>query len=211
MTLVEQVQKKKAEFGWSWIRAEHRLEPTPALFREVEKILECDLDVGYREFVTVVGGGAFDGKVNVFGDEPHPWRALMAETFFGFYDDNSYDIRHKANGYKYQLPPFFVPLVIDPAANIAAYVAAGEHKGKIYFQDKEHRDFAAQHKITELYDELEARGMETRRMDIAQAILAWEKLHAAELSKPPGFGNLYLITNSLADFVDRMKRFERPS
>jgi len=180
------------------------------LFRAVEQILGCDLDAEYRELVLAVGGGRFKGYVDVVGLEPNPWGGLMAETFFGFYDDNSYDIGHEARGYKCQLPPFFVPLVIDPFANIAVYAAAGEHKGKVYFQDKEHRDFAAKHKITDVYDELEARGMETRRMDIAQAILAWEKLHAAELSKPPGFGNLYLISNSLADFVDRMKRFERP-
>ena len=133
----------------------------------------------------------------------------MPETFFGFYDEHSYDIRHQARGYKYQLPPFFVPLVTDGFANIAVYAAAGEHKGKIYFQDKEHREFAAQHKITDIYDELEVRGMETRRMNIAQAIIAWDTFHATELPKPPRFGNLYLIATSLEDFVDRLRRYER--
>jgi SMI1 / KNR4 family (SUKH-1) len=208
MTLTERVQKKKDEFGWSWIRGEHRMEPTPTLFREVENILTCHLDEDYREFVLAVGGGSFDGYVQVAGLEPNPWGWLMAETFFGFYDDNSYDVRKMARGYKYQLPPFFVPLVIDPFANVAVYAAAGEHKGKVYFQDKEHREFAAEHKITDVYDELEARGMETRRMDIAQAIIAWETLHARVLPKPPRFGNLYLIATSLEDFVDRVRRYE---
>jgi hypothetical protein len=210
MTLTERVQKKKDELGWSWIRAEHRTEPTPTLFREVENILACGLDGDYREFVTAVGGGSFDGYVELAGLESNPWGGLMPETFFGFYDDNSYDIRHEARGFKRQLPPFFVPLVTDAFANIAAYAVAGEHKGKVYFQDKEHRDFAAKHKITDVYEELEAGGMETRRMDIAQAILAWEKLHVTELARPLGFGNLYLIANSLVDFVDRLKRFKRP-
>jgi len=210
MTLTERVQKKKAELGWSWIRAEHRTEPTPALFHEVENILRCGLDGDYREFVIAVGGGGFDAYVDVVGLESNLWGELMPETFFGLYDDNSYDIRHEARGFKSQLPPFFVPLLIDPLANIAVYAAAGEHKGKVYFQDKEHRDFAAKHKITDVYEELEAHGMETRRINIAQAILAWEQLHVTELSRPLGFGNLYLIADSLADFVDRMKRFERP-
>lgn len=209
MTLTEQIQSKKSEFGWWWVRAEHRIEPTPTLFREVEKILECDLDVGYREFVSAVGGGSFDEKVDVVGIEENPWGGLLVDVFLGFSDDSD-DIRNKVRVFKYQLPPFFVPLAYDPGANLAVYAAAGEHKGKVYFRDKSHREFAAQHKIMDVYDELEARGMNTRRMDIAQAIIAWETLHAAELAKPPRFGNMYLISDSLVDFVDRMRRFERP-
>lgn len=209
MTLTERVNRKKEELGWRWVRAEHRVGPSADLFRAVEQILGCDLDDEYREFVLAVGGGRFKGYVDVAGLEPNPWGGLMAETFFGFYDDNSYDIRKMAHGFKYQLPPFFVPLVIDGFANIAVYAAAGEHKGKVYFQDKEHREFAAEHKITDVYDELEARGMETRRMNIAQAIIAWETIHARVLPKPPRFGNLYVIATSLEDFIDRVRRYER--
>ena len=208
MTLTERVNRKKEELGWRWARADHRIAPSVDLFRAVEQILGCDLDAEYREFVLAVGGGRFKGYVDIAGLESSPWGGLMTETFFGFYDDNSYDIRQMAHGFSYQLPSFFVPLAYDPFANLAVYAAAGEHEGKVYFRDKEHRDFAAKHKITDIYDELEARGMETRRMDIAQAIITWETLHATELPKPPRFGNLYLIATSLGDFIDRIRRYK---
>jgi len=210
MTLTEQVQKKKNEFGWWWVRSEHRMEPVPALFHEIEKILGCELDEDYREFVSAVGGGAFDTKVDIVNElEPNPWGGLLIDVFLGFYNTSSvYDVRNTARDFKYQLPPFFVPLAHDPGANLAVYAAAGEHKGKVYFRDKSHREFAAKHKITDIYDELEARGMETRRMDIAQAIIAWETLHATELPKPPRFGNLYLLATSLGDFIDRIRKYE---
>ncbi len=204
----ERARRMKEELGWWWVRGEHRIEPTPELFRELEQIVGCVLDADCREFLTVFGGGSFDKGVQVVGAEPHSWGWFSVEVFFGFYNDNSYDIRKEAREWRRLLPTSFVPFAQDGAANVALFAAAGEHKGRVFFRDKEYREFAAKHRIEDVYREIEQRGRDTERMDIAEAILTWEELHAAELPKPPRFGNLYRMTDSLDEFVEKIQRYE---
>lgn len=208
MTFKDDLESLKNRLGWHRVREKTLLSPTPLLVRELATVLGCDLPVVYCEFLEALGGVKLGDKVDrvaIEGVEPNPWKTFIPEVFYGFYSDRLYDVRKVVAMYGYRLPKYFVPLVADPGGNLAVYSVKGEYAGKVYFWDHEYGEFATRHAIEDVYAELEEHGVETSHMDVAQAILAWEKCHAAELSKPPGFGNMYLLASSLQDFVVRVK------
>ena len=208
MTFIDELEALKNRLGWHRVREKALLTPAPLLVRELAKLLDCDLPADYCDFLDALGGVKLGDKVDriaVEGIEPNPWKTFIPEVFYGFYSDRLYDIRKAVEMYGYRLPRYFVPLVADPGGNLAVYSAKGEYAGKIYFWDHEYSEFSTKHAMEDVYAELEEHGLETSRMDVAQAVLAWEKQHSAELAKPPGFGNMYLLASSLQDFVARVK------
>lgn len=197
------------------VRAAHRRAPDAALVADLERALGVALPASFVEFFLVHGGTSpdlEDGYVASPIAEPCSWGALHVGVFFGAYDDGSYDIRKALQTYAGRIPEGMLPFNVDPGGNLALLSTKGADVGAVYFRDHEHRELAerAKRTIGEVYAELEAAGVATKRLDIDDAIMRWEELVRPYSGKAPGYGNLYVIADSFEQFLDGLRIESEP-
>jgi hypothetical protein len=190
---------------------QYRLPCTPERWAELEKQLGAALPASFVEFIEKNGGAAPDVAVVSPVAEACSWRRFHVDVVFGFYvRGEGYDLRDELAKYAGRAPIGMLPFATDPGDNVALVATLGDDAGAVYFRDHEHRELAerAKRTVREVYAELDAAGVATKRLDIDGAIMRWEELVRPYPGKEPGYGNLYLIADSFEKFLDGLRVVE---
>ena len=192
------------------LRPELRISYTPALVRELESVLELKLPSDYLAFLAKYGG-------SLLGDDLHYITAPILvpcplgnyvnfEVIYGFYSDPSdlYDLREVVRAYRERIPPNVVPIGSTIGEDLVLLSCSGSDQGNVYLWDQECSYLKNFENLREVFQELEDAGVSEQSVNLHEAVMAWEGRHREALSRPPGYGPLYLLANSFPAFLDAL-------
>lgn len=101
--------------------------------------------------------------------------------------------------YRGRIPDGVLPIADDAGGNQVCLAVAGEFPGSVWFWDHEQRWFTSN--LQEAAEELDAAGLNTRRLSVHDIIRAWARRHAENFDRPPDYMGMYRIAPSFADFL----------
>jgi hypothetical protein len=203
MTSLSWIDELVQQFGF-W-RPEHVpwSLPREVDFQELEQSLGGRLPVEYRYFLGKYGEallGNDDSYVRVAIVESCPWgEGTRPECFYPLLRGHPDDLREHLLTYAGRVPDGVLAMAPDAGGNQVCLDVAGEFPGSVWFWDHEQRWFT--HNLQEAADELDAAGLDTRRLSVHGIVRAWARRHAERFDRPPDYMGMYRIAPSFAAFL----------
>jgi len=179
-----------------------RREPRDADLTDFEHQLKAPLPEDYRRFLACYGGVAFRQNAEFAIQDPCPWgQSGQIGLFLGFSTRQEDDIVHLTmRTFASGIPDETIPIATDPGGNLVVLGVLGMVKHHVFFWDHDHCEQAG--RMDELLADVEAKGLDTRRLDSHSLIRRWELLYPERRTKPVGYGNVYRVANTFAEFLE---------
>jgi|GEM_PF-2068740 len=181
-----------------------RLEATEERLALFESTVNTNLPTGYRSFLYRYGRMGFDGLVTFELREKTPFGTLGSIDYFLGFSTTEDDIIHQTmQTYSGRIPDETIPIGIDACGNLILLGIEGSHRDRVYYWDHEHLELRPDD-VSKIYHELEEAGYDVYSLNQHAAIYYWERLPATQLTKPFGFGNVYLVETSFDMFLQSL-------
>jgi hypothetical protein len=177
------------------------------VFAAIETEMQRPLPADYKEFVCEYGQCAFGDYVAspVEPRFPAATRCLVS-VIYGLERDKGYFLLKERDMYRGRMADHFVQIAHDPGGNLFVLSCGSDDYGKVYYWDHEHVDLP-RGRVTAMAEDLAREGVDARRLSIDQIVLEWDRRRRDELGRPPGYGNVYRVAESIVEFVDSLEPF----
>jgi hypothetical protein len=182
-------------------------DPAPA-FAALEKDLGARLPDDYKAFASTYGHHGFEQYVGVPVEPRFPLgKTCLVSVIFGCQPQLRYFLPNERSTYRDRMPHHLLPIARDPGGNLFVLSLGELDQGAVYYWDHDHVELPKT-RVEEMANDLEEEGVDTSQMFIDGIIMAWEERHQAEIDRPPGYGNLYLVGESFAAFVNALHPYD---